>query len=111
MFLNEKEIVFDQPSIIIDGRALVPVRGLVESMGGLVFWDEATKTVMLLLNNNFIQLTIGSKIAYLNYEMKILDVAPRIIGDRTLMPVRFIAEGFGFYVNWNNDTETVSIIK
>ena len=38
-----------------------------------------------------------------------LDVAPTTINDRTMLPIRFIAESFKFSVEWDGDTQTVTI--
>lgn len=38
---------------------------------------------------------------------KLMDVAPQIVGGRTLVPVRAIAESFNINVGWDGDTNTV----
>ncbi len=40
-----------------------------------------------------------------------LDTAPEIINDRTMLPIRFIAESFNFEVKWNNETREITIEK
>ena len=39
------------------------------------------------------------------------NVSPIITEDRTLVPVRFIAESLGFTTDWNEETETVTLVK
>lgn len=109
VILNGKSIYFDQPPIIIDGRTLVPVRALVEAMHGRVEWDATNEEVYIWLNDKYICLAIGSNVAYFNDKVKILDVPPQIISGRTLVPVRFISECFGFNVSWDADAESVII--
>ncbi|MCC8168885.1 MAG: hypothetical protein LIO59_00600 [Oscillospiraceae bacterium] len=96
--------------VIIGGRTLLPVRAAVEAMGGTVDWDGGTQTVMLVCGENEISLTIDNTIAYLNGEAQTLDVAPTIINDRAMLPIRFIAESFGHSVDWDENSETVTII-
>lgn len=108
LFNNEK-IKFDQAPVIINGRTLVPIRAVVEAMKGVVEWEEATQTVTLSLNGSVIKLQIGSTTAYLNGEERILDVPPQIFNGRTLLPIRFIAEGFQFNVEWDEIRQTVII--
>jgi len=38
-----------------------------------------------------------------------LDVPAQIIGDRTMVPVRAVAEAFGVKVDWDDSTKTVLI--
>ena len=97
--------------VIVEGRTLVPIRAIIESFGGNVGWDGKTQTVELKMGNDTIKLIINSKTAYLNGSAKTLDVAPAIINERTMLPIRFVAEGFGLSVGWDGNTQTVTIIK
>lgn len=56
-----------------------------------------------------IDLNIGSNEAFVNGEEKTLDVPPRLIEDRTMVPVRFVAEALGADVHWLEATRTVRI--
>lgn len=56
-----------------------------------------------------IKMTIGSKTAYVNGIPQTLDAPPVIKNDRTMLPVRFVAENLGAAVGWENATQTVSI--
>lgn len=85
----------------MNDRTLVPIRAIVEAMGGTVEWHQDTQTAVLTMNGIEIRLVINSTIAYLNGEEKSLDIAPILINDRTLFPLRFIAENFEFDVAWN----------
>ena len=85
--------------VIQNDRTLVPVRAIIEAMGGSVEWNDETQTAFLEYNGDTITLTIGSTVALLNGEANTLDSAPVLISDRTMLPIRFIAEGFGFDVN------------
>jgi len=96
--------------LIQDGRTLLPVRAVVEAMGGTVAWDGATRSATLSHGSTTVKLQIGSTTAYRNGMAETLDVAPVIINSRTLMPIRYIAESFGADVLWNGDTRTVTIL-
>lgn len=110
VLLNGEKIEFDQQPIIQNGRTLVPIRAVVEKMGGIVEWDSLTRTAVLKFNGEIIKLTIDSYVAYLNEEEKNIDVAPQIINGRTLLPIRFVAESFGFDVDWNESSQSVIIV-
>lgn len=94
---------------IINGRTLVPIRAIVEEMGGTVDWDSHNNMAVLIFRGNTIKLILNSTTAYLNDISQILDVAPIEINGRTMLPVRFIAESFGFDVKWNGLTEEIRI--
>lgn len=97
--------------VIDNDRTLVPIRAIIEAMGGDVQWDGETNTAVLTLGDDVITLTIGSETAFLNEEKHTLDVAPKIINDRTMLPIRFIAESFKFDVQWDGATQTITITK
>ncbi|MCD8049165.1 MAG: carboxymuconolactone decarboxylase family protein [Clostridia bacterium] len=96
--------------VVIDNRTLLPVRAFVEAIGGEVDWNNDTSTATLTYGDDVITLTIGSTTAYLNGEANTLDVEPVIINDRTMLPIRFIAESFGYTVLWSQEAQTVTII-
>ncbi len=97
--------------IVIEGRTLVPIRAIIEACDGVVGWDGATQTVKLTMADDVITLVINNKTAYLNNTAHTLDDAPTVINGRTMLPIRFIAEGFNLGVAWEGDTQTVTIIR
>ncbi|MDO4301859.1 MAG: flavodoxin [Clostridia bacterium] len=97
--------------VIVNGRTLLPVRAVVETMGGTADWDEDTQAVTLNCGENKICLTINNTDAYLNDNINTLDTAPTIINNRTMLPIRFIAESFGYSVEWEQITQTTTIKK
>lgn len=95
--------------LIIGDRTLVPIRAIIEAAGGEVEWDDAAQQVTLTYNGDVIRLVIDSATAYLNDAASTLDVAPTTINDRTMLPIRYIAESFEFSVNWDESARTVTI--
>lgn len=108
---EEKEIDpgADTAPVIINERTLLPVRAVIEELGGSAQWSGADREVILNKDDNEIRLTIESTTAYLNGEEYTLDTAPVIINDRTMLPIRFIAESLGLGVDWNGETQEVTL--
>ncbi|WP_421616974.1 copper amine oxidase N-terminal domain-containing protein [Brevibacillus sp. TJ4] len=112
VFIDGQLQVYPKNPIEIDGRTLVPLRAIFESLGARVEWDEATQTVTAYKDGNVIQLTIGSKIAYKNGERIVLDVPAQLLnGDTTLVPVRFVSEALGAKVQWDPYSRSVVITQ
>ncbi|QIB27932.1 copper amine oxidase N-terminal domain-containing protein [Caloranaerobacter azorensis] len=112
--VNGKEIEFEQPPVIKNGRTLVPLRKIFEALGISVEWDSETRTVFAFKGSIVISIEIGSKTAMIQDEEDIeteveLDVPAQIIESRTFVPVRFIAESIGAEVKWDGDIRTVII--
>ena len=106
---NEKAINFDVPPQIINDRTMVPLRAIFEAIGATVNWDEATRTVTAEKGDVKISLTIDVAEIIKNDQKIALDVAPVIVSDRTLVPVRAICESFGSKVDFDAENLTVII--
>jgi Copper amine oxidase N-terminal domain len=105
--LNGQTMSFDQPPIVQAGRVFVPLRGVFEQLGASVVY--ANGRINATGRGRTVSLTIGSTAALVDGQPTTLDVAPFVVGSRTLVPLRFIAQSLGASVNWNDSTSTVTI--
>lgn len=99
------------PVVESPGYTLLPLRGVVEAMGGTLTWNAATQQIAITLNNQTWTLTIGSTIAMNQYgQTKTLSVAPKLTADgRTLVHIRALELFSGVTCTWNNTTQQVYI--
>ncbi len=86
-----------------NGRLLVPLRGIFETYGAEVGWENATRTVTITAPALNVSMVIDSTTAMLNGQVKMLDAPPRIIGGATHIPLRFAAEALGERVEYMGD--------
>ncbi len=107
--VNKTEVPFDAPPVNVNGRILVPVRAIFESMGATVTWNAQTQTVSSKLDGSVVVMTIGQNIMKVNGERVILDVPPQIMSDRTMVPARAAAEALDARVLWIASENKVSI--
>lgn len=121
VYVDDSLIVFsDQPAVIKDDRTLVPARGVFEAMNSKVEWDEETRTVTVISSNNIthIILTIDNptmevytftSLLHADKNEVTLDVAPQILNDRTMIPLRAISEALKADVQWDQEEYRVDI--
>lgn len=110
--LNGETLDFDVQPRIIDGRTMVPMRKIFESLGAVVTWEGAEQRIQAATSDCKINTIVGNKTLTVSKEdvEKIeLDIAPTIVDGRTLVPARFIAESLGAKVEWDDATSTVNI--
>jgi len=107
--VNGVNKIMDVAPYIKAGRTYVPVRYLGEALGADVAWDEVTKTVTLTKGDKSVVLVIGSTIAKINGADVQMDVAPEIVNGRTMLPARWVAEGLGYMVGWNEVLKQVVV--
>jgi hypothetical protein len=105
--VNGTTVNFDQPPVERGGRVFVPLRGVFERLGASVVY--ANRQVNATAPGRTISLHIGSTDAVVNGKPAVVDVAPFLIGSRTLVPLRFIAQSLGATVNYDNSTRVVAI--
>ena len=107
--LDGELLNFDVPAQIIDGRTMVPVRAILETLGMDVTWNADTQTVTASKKGVIIALTINDTKVKRNTIEQTVDVPAQIINGRTLVPVRFVSEFAGATVEWDGSTRTVYI--
>ena len=98
--VNGKRIHPDSAPFIKNDRTLVPLRGIFEELGATVDWVPDQHKVIVNYKGKTITVIIGSNTAYINNASAYMDVAPVIDNDRTMIPLRFIAENIGMNVQW-----------
>lgn len=96
---------------VVNGRTLVPLRAVAEAFGGNVSWDEARRSVTVGMDGGSMEFVIDSSVAYLNGTAAQMDVAPIVLNGRTMLPVRYMAEGFNLGVAWEDETKTVTVLR
>jgi len=109
VLVNGTALTFDQPPIIENGRTLVPLRAIFEALGATVEWEQSTQTVTAVRGDTTIILKIGDAFLTKDGARIALDVPGKLVGGRTLVPARAIAESFGAAVGWDQATRTVTI--
>lgn len=88
--IEAKEL--DAPAYIEDSRTMVPLRAVSENFDADVSWDGDARKATIKTEDITIELTIDNKEAIVNGETKLLDVAPVIVSERTMIPLRFVSE-------------------
>jgi N-acetylmuramoyl-L-alanine amidase len=104
-------LVMPVAPVIIEDRTMVPVRFVTEAVQGAVEWDPVLRQVTVTRYSDTIVLAVGKKEAVVNGQVVGLEVAPQIVADRTMVPLRFIVEALGGTVEWDPDTRTVNILR
>lgn len=109
LMVNGVVIEPDTPAQIVNDRTFVPVRFVAENLGAAVTWDEKSRTVTIVKDNQTIRLTIGQRQITVNGKAEQMDVAPYIDGIRTMVPIRFISDSLGSRIGWQPQLRTAII--
>jgi hypothetical protein len=112
--VNGGSMALDSPPVIKNGRTLVPIRAIIEALGGTVGWDGMKREATVTLGKKTIALWIGKSVATVNGVSTPIDstnakVVPEIISSRTTLPLRFVSENLGCSIVWVDATKTITI--
>ncbi|MBU5210548.1 copper amine oxidase N-terminal domain-containing protein [Heyndrickxia oleronia] len=109
VYINGVKQSYDQSPVIENGRTLVPLRGIFESLGANVQWDQKNQVVTAIKTNTKIVLKIGAKSPTVNGKVSQIDVPAKVRNGRTLVPLRFVGEALGATVDYNSSKRTIRI--
>ena len=111
MIVDNEIVAGDAAPYVADGRTMVPIRALTETFGAEV--DFKDNVVTIVDGDTTVVMTIGETTYTVNGEEATMDVAPVIgSGDRTYVPIRFVAEALGYKVTplYAADGTTASVV-
>lgn len=110
--INGQELAgLPMPPVIIDDRTFVPVREVFEALGAVVIWQATTNEIYIGYEGKLIILQIDNLAANIDGSQLIMDVSPKIINDKTMIPLRFASEGLGLDVGWDPTLRIASVSK
>ena len=95
MIVNGEEVAIDadpaiKPQVKNGGYTMLPLRAVVESLGGTVAYDPASKVITLTYKDNVLEHTLGTANAAVNGEAKTMAIASYAENNRTYVHLRAI---------------------
>lgn len=132
--VNGNPVVWQDAKPFIDdsGRTMVPLRAVADAMGITVEWNGDARTASFIYETAETETRYGTRLSisfpigsssahcaqyfsegerrWLNWQESLeMDTAAVIIHDSTFAPIRYMAEFFGFTVDWDANTRTVML--
>ena len=116
VFVNGEAKVIEAAPFIdkVSGRTLIPIRIVIEAIGGKIEWNAAERKVTLIKDETRMELWIDNPVAKINGIPTPIDIqapklAPSIVAGRTFLPLRFVVENLGANLEWDGPTQTITI--
>jgi hypothetical protein len=116
LIVGKKEILvndvvqeIDVAPVIVNNRTLVPLRFISEALGASVLWDNSTKNVTVINNKRWIDLWPGEDMMVVDGKAVDLDVPPQLKNNRTMLPLRAIAESLDLQVQWDPKSRRITL--
>lgn len=106
-------VTLDVAPFAENGRTMVPFKFVGESLGATVAWHPENASVSYVLGDQTVILYLDKNIALVDGNEVPIDenplIIPRVVNQRTMVPVKFISEALGFTVTWDPIKRTVGI--
>ncbi len=115
--VDGEKMEFDVPPQIIDDSTYVPLRALGDVLGCNTEWVADERKVIYTYNDKCngeittLEIWIGKQIGKKSGETWDMGLAPLIVNDRTVVPLRAISEGLGADVSWEAETRKIIITQ
>ncbi|MDR1203989.1 MAG: protein kinase [Peptococcaceae bacterium] len=126
VYFNQIVLRIDDPNMVVNGTpaqidenngapllmgtvAMLPLRGLMDVMGGTVSYDPATQTIRVEWGGNAADLILGSDSAFVNGDPVKLTAAPDSVNGGAMIPAKLISESLGADVEWNGEDRALTI--
>ena len=111
--INGAVLESDVPAKLVNDRTMLPMRAVFQALGATVTWIEEDQLVLAIRENTLITMQIGSQNMSISKDGQdsqlVLDAVPFVTNDRTMVPVRAVAEALRAKVDWVEKTNTVVI--
>ncbi|WP_031514074.1 phosphodiester glycosidase family protein [Desulfofalx alkaliphila] len=107
VYLDKQRLWFDVPPVLREGRTMVPLRRIFESLGAQVEYEQGVVTAQK--DGTAVVLKINERQAKIDEKIVMLDVPAAVVDGRTMVPLRFVSEAMGAKVEWDGSAKTVFI--
>lgn len=114
-------MAFDVPPVIYEDRTMVPLRFIIEALGGEVTWDQDLKKACVQYESHRLDVFLDQQEIVIDGEKKSMPygVPAKLMGiekngqriDRTMVPLRFISEFMACDVAWDGKRYEAVITK
>lgn len=112
MLIDNEPLQLDEPTYLRNGRLFIPVRSIVEILGGSVNWNPDKQQIFLsTASNDTLMFTLEKYEMLFNDHVYIMDVEPFMLEDRIYIPLRHAAEFLHTDVAWDDTTHTATFTK
>ncbi|MFS0725600.1 copper amine oxidase N-terminal domain-containing protein [Paenibacillus sp. 1P07SE] len=109
--VNGSSITMDIAPLVKDGATYIPLRYLAELIGAEIDWDQQNQVTTVTAGEDVAEFWINRTFMELNNVQRHIGNPVVVKDGRTLVPVRFIAELFGWDVMFSDIDNTVRLIK
>ena len=107
--IGDKAYALSTAPVLLDGTTMIPVRDVVELLGGTVTWNAENQRINMTRKFRTITMTINSRIGFVDGTPTSLVHAPVLLDGSTVVPLRSVTDGWNFSLKWQNTEQNIYI--
>ena len=108
--INDTFHQLEIPPVVLEGTTFLPVRFVAEEiLGAAVNWDATANAIVILKSEVSVKLYLESGKALVNGQEVSIGHRPFIKDERSLVPLRFLAENLNMKIVFNPLEKTITI--
>lgn len=108
-YKGSTEVALATAPALINGTTMIPVRDIVELLGGTIAWNAQNQRINISCNFISVSMTIDSKICYIGGTPSYLTAAPVLSNGSTLVPLRSVSTALKCEVEWVDSAQNIYI--
>lgn len=97
--IENQVVVFDAEPREVRGVTMVPIRSMVDAMGGTMRWDLNSRTVSVWREGKRFDVVLNSRAAVVNDKPVTMEEASLIYRNRIYVPLKFVADAAGYVIS------------
>ena len=109
MSVNGECIDMDQPPVTEEGCTRIPLRAVIEAMGGEISWDAVERAAVGTVGDVSMIVPVGTEYAMVDGRSVNLFYPTQIVNGRTMIHSRLLVEAFGARTHWDAESRTILI--
>ena len=109
VFINDRQVSFDQPPIIYEDMSYVPFRAIFQTFGMAVQWHESERRATAYGSDRTISFIMDYDYIFVNDIGYQIPRGPIIVNSRLLVPLRALIDGIDGEIYWDEDSYSVII--
>jgi exopolysaccharide biosynthesis protein len=109
VIVNGKTMTLEQAPVIMKDNTMIPIRFVADALGGTVNWDDHERKVTVIRGDKMIDLWIDQADLIINGQRVTAEVAPKIMNNVTMVPLRIVSEKLGWKVSWDGKTQQITL--
>ena len=98
--IDSSYLTLNEDTFIENGRLFVPLRELAEKIGCTVTWNSSTNQIKVTRGFKSVLFALNKNKIFVDNIEKTIDVAPKLINNKTYLPIRYLVESLGDKVEW-----------